>query len=153
MINQVSAILLVSNNPAELAEFYGRAFGLKFAREEHDDMEVHFGAYLGSVHLGIHPPSNFPEGPATGDGGLKLAFDTLDFDALLDHLAKEEIPLLYPPRKNQWSKMTAVRDPDGNFIELLQPCNEILQAASTRGGATNKRVAQYVEDGGGFTYK
>ena len=153
MINQVSAILLVSNNPAELAEFYSRAFGLKFAREEHDDMEVHFGAYVGSVHLGIHPPSNFPEGPETGEGGCKIAFDTLNLDALVDHLAKEEIPLLYAPRKNQWSKMTAVRDPDGNFIELLQPCNEILQAAATRGSATNKRVAQYIKDGGGFTYQ
>ena len=152
MLNQVSAVLLVSNDPARLADFYGRAFGLKFAREEHDDMDVHYGAFLGSVHLGIHPPTNFPEGPETGKGGLKFAFDTLDFDSLIEHLKAEGISLLYEPVENTWSKMTAIRDPDGNFVELLQPCNEILKAAATRGRGTSTKVEAYIEEGRGFRY-
>ena len=65
-------MFLVSKEPERLVDFYERAFGLKFAREDHDDMDVHYGAFIGSVHLGIHPPTNFPEGPETGEGGLIL---------------------------------------------------------------------------------
>ncbi len=153
MINQLSAMLLVSDDPARLAAFYGRAFGLKFQREEHDDEAAHYGAFLGSIHIGIHPPANFPTAPDTGPGGVKLAFDTLDFDGLLEHLAKEDIPLLYPPVINAWSKMTAVADPDGNFVELLQPCNEILRAAATRGRGVSTRVSQFIDGGNGFSYQ
>ena len=153
MINQLSAILLISNDPARLADFYSKAFGLKFAREDHDDLDVHYGAYIGSVHLGIHPATNFPEGPDTGKGGVKLAFDTLDFEVLLRHLKAEGISLLYEPVENAWSIMTAIEDPDGNFVELLQPCNEILRAAATRGRATSARVDAFVEGGNGFGYR
>ena len=71
-------------------------------------MDVQYGASFGSVHIGIHPPSNFPEATETGKGGLKIAFDTLDFDALVDHLRAEGIPLLYEPTKNARSIMTAI---------------------------------------------
>jgi len=152
MINQVSALLLVSEDPEKLAKFYTRAFGLKFKTEHHDDMDVHYGAFIGSVHIGIHPPANFPEGTETGKGGVKVAFDTLDFDYLVEHLRTEGIPLLYEPVKNAWSIMTALRDPDGNFIELLQPCNEILKAAATRGRSTSSKIESYIAEGGGFGY-
>ena len=153
MINQLSATLLISDDPARLATFYEQAFGIKFRKEEHDDEAAHYGAFLGSIHIGIHPPANFPNGPHTGPGGVKLAFDTLDFDGLLQHLAHQGIPLLYPPVTNAWSKMTAVADPDGNFVELLQPCNEILQAAATRGRGLSTRVGQFIDDGKGFSYR
>ena len=153
MLNQLSAVLLVSKEPERLVDFYERAFGLKSAREDHVDMDVHYGTFIGSVHLGIHPPTNFPEGPETGEGGLKIAFDTLDFGSMVSHLKDVGIPLLYDPVEYAWSKMTAIRDPDGNFIELLQPCNKILKAAATRGRGTNARVERFVEDGQGFKYK
>ncbi|MCP5180545.1 MAG: VOC family protein [Pseudomonadales bacterium] len=152
MLNQVSAILLVSKSPEALAAFYSRAFGLSFRRELHDDMEPHFGGYLGATHIGIHPPGNFPDGPETGAGGAKVTFDTLDFDALIHHLREERIPLHYEPVTDAWSRMTARRDPDGNFIELLQPCNEVLRAAASRGQATGEKVETFIASGGGYAY-
>ncbi len=152
MINQVSAILLVSADPEQLADFYTRVFQLKFAREDHEDMAEHFGAYLGSLHFAIHPPANFPESPQAGGGGVKIAFETLDFEALVAHLRNEEVPLLYEPVVNGWSKMTAIEDPDGNFVELLQPCNEILSAAATRGRSAGTRAEKFVASGNGFSF-
>jgi len=152
MINQISAILLVSEDPKALAEFYARAFGLKFASEEHDDTAEHFGGWLGSAHIGIHPRENFPEASATGEGGVKLAFDTLDFDELIEHLQKEQIPLMYPPKNTGWARMSAIRDPDGNVVEILQPCNEILKSAMIRTRSVNERVKSYLDAGAGFRF-
>ena len=88
----LSGVILVSRQPRQTAEFYRDVLGLPLAEERHGDTQPHWGCELGDVHFAIHPAEDYPEDP-----------------------------LCYPPADlGEESQITAVRDPDGNLVELTQ---------------------------------
>jgi hypothetical protein len=54
LIDDVTAILLVSSNAKELCEFYRATLGMPLEEEAHDGMPLHYGYSLGDVHFAIH---------------------------------------------------------------------------------------------------
>jgi catechol 2,3-dioxygenase-like lactoylglutathione lyase family enzyme len=114
------AVLLVSRNPRRLAEFYRDVLGIPLEEERHDDTEPHYGCEVGDLHFAVHPVENFG-GEAPGVGAVKLAFEVFDLDAFLSRLATLGVKALYPPKAlGATSRITAVRDPDGNEVEFTQ---------------------------------
>jgi catechol 2,3-dioxygenase-like lactoylglutathione lyase family enzyme len=86
-----------------------RPEGLRFLSDE-----------LGDVHFAIHPAADYP-GEATTAGAVKIAFLVFELDPLVAWLAGHEVELCYPPsRFGAESRITAVRDPDGNLVELTE---------------------------------
>ena len=118
-IEFLSAVLLVSKNPAQLAAFYRDVVGLPLEDEDHGKMDKHYGCELGDLHFAIHPVSNF-EGTATGVGAVKLAFTVFDMKAFVEKVQSKGAKLEYPPKDTGFSLMTALYDPDGNYIEFTQ---------------------------------
>lgn len=54
-------------------------------------------------------------------GAIKLAFEVFDLEGCIKRLESYEMTPLYPPKPmGGIGKMTAVKDPDGNLIELTQ---------------------------------
>lgn len=120
-IRFISGVLLVSRQPERLMEFYRDVLGLPLAEERHGDTEPHWGCELGDVHFAIHPAADYPEDPATGPGPTKLAFMVFDLPRMVAWLAERGVSLCYPPADlGAESRITAVRDPDGNLVELTQ---------------------------------
>ena len=116
-----SGILLVSSQPERLATFYRDVLGIPLEEEVHEGSEPHWGCELGDVHFAIHPAADYPDEPASGPGPAKLAFMVFDLTAMVEWLGKRGIPLCYPPMAlGSESTITAVRDPDGNLVELTQ---------------------------------
>ena len=116
----VSAILIVSKNAGKLAEFYRDALGFPLEDEKHGDTELHYGCEVGDIHFAIHPFENF-EDQEPGVGSIKLAFEVFDLEACLARLESHGVSPLYAPKPmGGIGKITAVRDPDGNLIELTQ---------------------------------
>lgn len=60
-IEFISAVLLLSPDPANLAAFYRDALGFPLKEEMHGETEKHYGCELGDIHFAIHPASNFGE--------------------------------------------------------------------------------------------
>lgn len=117
----ISGVILVSRQPERVMEFYRDVLGLPLAEERHGDTQPHWGCELGDVHFAIHPAEDYPEDPAAGPGPVKLAFMVFDLPAMTAWLARCQIALCYPPVDlGQESQITAVRDPDGNLVELTQ---------------------------------
>ena len=56
LIDDVTAILLISPNAKQLAEFYRATLGIPLEEELHDDVPAHYGYTFGEVHFAIHPP-------------------------------------------------------------------------------------------------
>ena len=54
LIDDVTAILLISPNAKKLCEFYRATLGLPLEEEVHDGMPLHYGYALGDVHFAIH---------------------------------------------------------------------------------------------------
>lgn len=120
-IRFISGILLVSRQPERLVRFYRDVLGLPLAEERHGDTEPHWGCELGDVHFAIHPVADYPDDPASGPGPVKLAFMVFDLPRMVSWLGQCGVGLCYPLADlGAESRITAVRDPDGNLVELTQ---------------------------------
>jgi len=120
----LSAVIVVSEQPEQLASFYIDAIGLPLRAEQHNNDVPHWGATLGQLHFAIHDVRDFPEHHRAGAGAVVVALATEDLDALLVRLRTHNIEPLYPPKNLGWTTMTAVHDPDGNLVELTQMADE-----------------------------
>jgi predicted enzyme related to lactoylglutathione lyase len=115
-----SAILIVSEDPERLATFYREALGIPVHDEEHGDTDLHYGCELGDLHFAIHPRSNFEQVGVPRTGSVTMAFHVADANALAAAVEAAGHKVEYPPKDLGWCIMTAVRDPDGNYIEFTQ---------------------------------
>ncbi|MBO0774984.1 MAG: VOC family protein [Actinobacteria bacterium] len=117
----ISGVILVSRQPERMAAFYRDVLGLPLAGERHGDTQPHWGCELGDVHFAIHPAEDYPEDPASGPGPVKLAFMVFDLPGMVAWLDECGVALCYSPADlGTGSQITAVRDPDGNLVELTQ---------------------------------
>ena len=130
-IEFLSAVLIVSKDPARLAKFYRQVVGVPLKDEIHGDAPPHYGCSLGDIHFAIHPVETFPD-RRSGVGAVKLAFNVFDIQAKVRDLAGQGIRVLYPPRDTGFFWSTAIEDPDGNLIEFTQLCDEWFKQLQDR---------------------
>jgi catechol 2,3-dioxygenase-like lactoylglutathione lyase family enzyme len=139
----LSGIILVSAAPERLVGFYRDVLGVPLVEERHDDTAPHWGCELGDVHFAIHPEADYP-GEATGVGAVKIAFMVFEMDRLVARLAKRGVELLYPPAEfGASSRITAVRDPDGNTVELTELAPSWLEHLKTHRAGGGDLVAYW----------
>ncbi len=119
-IEFLSAVLLVSKNPERLAIFYRDVIGLPLEDEEHGETEKHYGCELGDLHFAIHPVSNFEGTAHGGTGSVKLAFTVFDMNSFVERLKSNGVQIAYEPKDTGFAMMTALTDPDGNYVEFTQ---------------------------------
>ncbi len=127
----LSAVLIVSREPARLSKFYREVVGIALEDEEHEGTLPHFGCTLGDVHFAIHPVEDFPDHSA-GVGSVKLAFTVFDIQGFAARLKERGVKLLYEPRDTGYFWSTAILDPDGNLLEFTQLCDEWFQELEAR---------------------
>ena len=73
------------------------------------------------MHFAIHPVEDYADDPATPPSPIKLAFLVFDLDRMLDWLGECGVAPCYSPVPlGEHSRLTAVRDPDGNLVELTE---------------------------------
>jgi catechol 2,3-dioxygenase-like lactoylglutathione lyase family enzyme len=121
-VNSLNAVLLVTEDASGLADWYRRVLGVPLQDEQHGGGgEVpHFGCFMHGLHFAIHPTGNYAFAPETGRGGVRIAFDVASLDEFVAALPAGEIDWVFEPVDLGWSRMLAMRDPDGNMIEVLQ---------------------------------
>jgi predicted enzyme related to lactoylglutathione lyase len=116
----LSGIILVSKDPARLVGFYRDLLGVPLTEEQHDESALHWACELGDIHFAIHPADEYPDEAVT-PGAIKIAFMVFDLNSLVTWLTDAGVELVYPPVEfGTESRITAVRDPDGNLVELTE---------------------------------
>jgi uncharacterized protein YndB with AHSA1/START domain len=118
-IEFLSALLLISKNPEGLSNFYKDVIGLPIKVEEHGETLKHYGCELGDLHFAIHPPENFSD-KNIGVGAVKLAFTVFDMKSFVSKVETAGYKFEYPPKDIGFAIMTAIHDPDGNYVEFTQ---------------------------------
>ena len=118
-IEFLSAILLISKKHDQLAAFYKDVIGLPLVEEQHGETLKHYGCELGDLHFAIHPPENFSD-KNNGSGSVKLAFTVFDLNSFVQRVESTGHKFEYKPKDLGFSVMTAIHDPDGNYIEFTQ---------------------------------
>jgi catechol 2,3-dioxygenase-like lactoylglutathione lyase family enzyme len=119
-VNFLNAVLIVSEDAPRLADWYREILGLPLQDEKHGDRDLHFGCNMRGLHFAIHPISNYSFAPDTGPGGVRIAFNVSDIAGFAASLADKGVNWVFEPVDLGWSKMLALRDPDGNIVEILQ---------------------------------
>ncbi len=130
-IEFLSAIIMVSRDPARLAQFYREVVGIDLEEERHGASLPHYGTTLGDVHFAIHPTQSFP-GTPSAVGSVKIALSVFDMEATVRRIEAHGVRLLYPPRDTGYFISTAIEDPDGNFIELTKMCDDWFRKLEAR---------------------
>lgn len=141
-IEFLSAVLLVSKHPERLAGFYRDVIGVPLEDEQHDETLPHWGCTLGEIHFAIHPVEDFPD-HRVGVGSVKLAFTVFDLNSLVRKLEEKGVRLLYPPKDMGFFLSTAVEDPDGNFVEFTQLCDDWFRSLEERRGGRHDLVHRW----------
>src|SRR5262245_46948367 len=128
----LSAVLLISGDAKRLATFYRDVLNVPLEDEQHGETEPHYGCTLGDLHFAIHPIADFKDAPEAGVGAVKLAFNVFDLSALVKAVEGNGHKFLYPVKDLGWTKMTAIKDPDGNLVELTELGDDWFQMLDDR---------------------
>lgn len=120
LIDDVTAILLVSPNAKKLCEFYRATLGIPLEEEVHDGMPLHYGYALGDVQFAIHPADSGWAGvPTRNAQSPVIAFSTSDLKAVAKRLSANGIKAT-GPTDHGFAQAISFRDPDGNFVSIFE---------------------------------
>jgi catechol-2,3-dioxygenase len=120
LIDDVTAVLLVSSNAKKLREFYIATLGLPLEEEVHDDMPLHYGCDLGDVHFAIHPTGGgWPGVPTRNAQSPVITFSTSDLKNVAARLSAHGVKVI-GPTDHGFARGVSFRDPDENHISLLE---------------------------------
>jgi predicted enzyme related to lactoylglutathione lyase len=120
LIDDVTAILLISPNAKKLCEFYRATLRLPLEEEVHDGMPLHYGYSFGDVHFAIHSAdSGWPGVPTRNAQSPIITFSTSDLKAVAKRLSANGVKAT-GPTDHGFGQVISFRDPDGNFVSVLE---------------------------------
>jgi predicted enzyme related to lactoylglutathione lyase len=120
LIDDVTAILLISPNAKRLSEFYKAVLGLPLQEENHDGIAVHYGYSLGDVHFAIHPAGGGWTGvPVRNAQSPVISLGTSNLGALVKRLVGWGVEVI-GPADHGFGRIASFRDPDGNHISVVE---------------------------------
>jgi catechol 2,3-dioxygenase-like lactoylglutathione lyase family enzyme len=119
LIDDVTAILLISSNAKKICDFYRATLGLPLEEEAHDGMPLHYGCSLGDVHFAIHSTEGWP-GVATRNARSPIiTFSTSNLKAVVERLSACGVKVT-GPTGHGFAQGISFRDPDENLISVLE---------------------------------
>jgi catechol 2,3-dioxygenase-like lactoylglutathione lyase family enzyme len=135
LVDDVTAILLVSPNAKKLCEFYRATLGLPLEEEMHDGMPLHYGCALGDVQFAIHPAgSGWPRVPTRSARSPVIAFGTSNLKAVARRLAASGVKIT-GPTDHGFAIGISFRDPMGMPFLCLSTGRSSGREAITRRAA------------------
>jgi predicted enzyme related to lactoylglutathione lyase len=119
LVRAICGTIVMSRDPDALARFYAEALGITFEREDHGGLAPHWGADVGRVHFGIHPPENFRRATA-GQGSVVLTFDVSSIAECRERLERLGAVCLQEPHDEGFGVVASYADPEGNTFEVVE---------------------------------
>ena len=111
----VAAVVIFSEAPEALANWYERAWGLRRFSSREDFIGL--GGAGQNTSLFVQKSA---EGHAPGQGGVRPHFRVQDIHRLMARLVEAGAEELWPLRETDDAWIAAIKDPEGNALGLLQ---------------------------------
>lgn len=125
----ICGVIITTERMEDMVAFYELALGVELEREEHGDLDVHYGVDFGNqVHFALHPPGDFKKSEA-GTASVKVAFTVPKLTEVVERLAAEGHSPYMDPHDEGFGPVAAFEDPDGNVLELVELTYEFEQPA------------------------
>jgi catechol-2,3-dioxygenase len=123
LIDDVTAILLISPNAKKLCEFYKTTLGLPLEEERHGG-PPHYGYSLGDVHFAIHSADEGWPGVRTRNSQSPvISFSTSELKAVHEQLSATGVKVT-GPSDHGFGHVVSFRDPDGNHVMVIEYSEE-----------------------------
>jgi len=119
LIDDVTAILLISPNAKKLCGFYRATLGLPLEEEVHDGIPLHYGCALGDVQFAIHNAKGWPGVPTRNAQSPIITFSTSNLKAVAARLSARGVKVT-GPTDHGFAVGVSFRDPDGNLVSVLE---------------------------------
>jgi catechol-2,3-dioxygenase len=119
LIDDVTAVLLISSDPKRLAEFYRATLGLPMRPEMHDGIRPHYGHTLGDVHFAIHNAEDWSGVRTRHARSPVVTFSTSHVKAVAKRLSARGVAVK-GPTDHGFGHLLSFRDPDGNHITVVE---------------------------------
>jgi catechol-2,3-dioxygenase len=119
LIDDVTAVLLISSDPKGLSEFYQATLGLPMKEEIHDGIRPHYGHTLGDVHFAIHSAEDWSGARTKNARSPVVTFSTSNLKAVAKRLAARGVDAK-GPADHGFGHILSFRDPDGNHITVVE---------------------------------
>jgi catechol-2,3-dioxygenase len=119
LIDDVTAVLLISPNARRLCGFYRATLGLPLEEERHGGMPRHFGCSLGDVHFAIHDAAGWPGVATRNARSPVVSFSTSNLEAVARQLSARGVALT-GPGDHGFGQVLSFRDPDGNHVSVIE---------------------------------
>jgi catechol-2,3-dioxygenase len=119
LIDDVTAVLLISPNAKGLCEFYRDTLGLPLEEEVHDGMPLHYGYSLGDVHFAIHNADDWPGRRTKNARSPVITFSTSNLKAVIKRLSARSVKLT-GPSDHGFGFVVSFWDPDGNRVSVIE---------------------------------
>ena len=111
---EINLIVIRTNKPKELAEFYEQ-IGMKFEYHQHGKGTWHYSTEIGEMVFEIYPLMKNQKAP---DKSLRLGFTIDDLDSLITKLKNRDVEIVREPKQSEWGYFAIIKDLDGRKIEL-----------------------------------
>jgi predicted enzyme related to lactoylglutathione lyase len=114
-----NSILLFSQNPQALADFYAKVFD-KLADQSIDQYYM-FNVGASTLVIGPHDAVS---GPNPNPQRVQLNFETADLDAEVERIQAIPATIIkepYNPQEDPHMTIATFADPDGNYFQLMTP--------------------------------
>jgi catechol 2,3-dioxygenase-like lactoylglutathione lyase family enzyme len=120
LIDDVTAILLISPNARRLCEFYRATLGLPLEEELHDGIRLHYGYSLGDVHFAIHSADGGWPGVGRRDARSPvITFSTSNINAVVKRLSARGVKAT-GPTDHGFGHVLSFEDPDRNLVSIIE---------------------------------
>jgi predicted enzyme related to lactoylglutathione lyase len=118
-IKSICGVIIASENPKLLADFYSQVFDVRFEEENHGDLENHYGVDIGEVHLGIHPPENL-EKSEIGNSSTSVAYNISSLEEVMSRLSKANAVQIHAPHDEGFGMVATYKNPEENQFEIVE---------------------------------
>ena len=108
-------LMLGTNQPEKMAQFYGKILGLPRIQNFSDPV---FRAHGGNIRI-----LNHSEIKGTNVEQARFQINLFVANALTEfkRLKTQQVPVVREPQKEEWGGIVAtLEDPDGNYVQLLE---------------------------------
>jgi catechol-2,3-dioxygenase len=119
LIDDVSAVLLVSSNARRLSEFYRGTLGIPLKEERHRGIPLHYGYSFGAVHFAIHNARGWPGVRTKNARSPVITLSTSNLKAVIARLAARRVKVT-GPTDHGFGYAVSFRDPDGHRVTVIE---------------------------------
>ena len=119
MLN-LNSLMIGSNQPNVLADFYKKVFGKPADMNESAEGEEWYGWQVGSTFFGIGKHSEV-KGSSKEPARIMMNLETMDVKKEFERIKDFGATVIKEPYEMQNTWIATFADPDGNYFQLMTP--------------------------------